>query len=192
MILEDALCYPRSPVNVISVTKLGFYRDDAILNIQTFSSYSVFTWNKGESSMYFKHGTSNLPELNIISSFNPLTVLSTRLKDSSIRLSNQDQLQLFEHASKKELHALINSSPLADLEREHVAHHHRLKCISHVNMLNLIQLGHLTRRLAKVKPPPCLACLLGKSRKRPWRSRAAPKHIRAPQRRPPGSSVSVD
>ena len=55
-----------------------------------------------------------------------------------------------------------------------------------------IQIGHLLRRLAKVKPPPCLACLLGKSRKRPWRSRAAPKHIRSPQRRPPGSSVSVD
>ena len=142
--------------------------------------------------MHFKHGTSNLPELNIISSFNPLTVLSTRLKDSSIRLHNQDQMQLFDHVSKKELHALMNSSPLTDLEREHVAHHHRLKCISHANMLHLIQLGHLPHRLVKVKPPPCLACLIGKSRKRPWRFRAASKHIRAPQRRPPGSSVSVD
>ena len=101
MTLEDGLCYPRSPVNVISVTKLELDRDDAILNTQTFSSYSMFTRNKGESSTHFKHGTSNLPELNIISSFNPLTVLSTRLKDSIIRLSNQDQLQLFEHVSKK-------------------------------------------------------------------------------------------
>ena len=40
--LEDTLCYPWSPVNVISVTKLGLDREDATLNLQTFSSHSVF------------------------------------------------------------------------------------------------------------------------------------------------------
>ena len=90
--------------------------------------------------MSFKHGPSNLPELNIISSFNPLAFLSTRLKDSSTRLSKQDQLQLFEHTSNTELNSLINSSSLTNLERECVANHHRLKCISHVNMMHLVQL----------------------------------------------------
>ena len=59
-------------------------------------------------------------------------------------------------------------------------------------MLHLIILDHLPRRLAKVKRPPCLTCLLGNSRRRPWRSRAAPNHITSHQPYPSGSSVSVD
>ena len=192
MTLEESLCYPLSPANMINVKKLDLDREDATLNMQTFSSSSVFTWNKGESSISFKHSTSDFPELNIISSFSPLTFLTTHLKDSSIRLSKQDQLQLFEHASKMELHNLINSSPLSDLQWEHVVNHHRLKFMSHVNMLHLIQLGHFPQRLAKVKPSPCLACLLGKSRRWPWISRATHKHIRNTQPRPPGSSILVD
>ena len=146
----------------------------------------------GESSMAFKHGTSNLVELYIFLSLDPLDCLTTHLKDSSMRLSKQDQLRLFENVSQKELHALLKSSPLSDVEREHMVHYHRLNCISHVSILNLMQLGHLPRHLAKLKPHHHLSCLLGKSRRRPWRSRAAPKHLRTYPPDPLGSSVSVD
>ena len=98
----------------------------------------------GERSMAFKYGNYNLPEMNVISYFDPLSCLATRLKDSSMRLSKQDQFRLFEHVPQKELHASLKSSPLLDVERECMVRHHRLKCISHVSMLHLTQLGHVS------------------------------------------------
>ena len=58
-------------------------------------------------------------------------------------------------------------------------------------MSHLIQLGLLPHRLGKVKPPPCLSCLLGKSKREPWRSKGIPGTIR-PIRATPGSLISVD
>ena len=55
-----------------------------------------------------------------------------------------------------------------------------------------MQLGHLPRHLAKVKPPPWLECLPGKSRRRSWKSRADPKHLRTSPPCPLGYLVSVD
>ena len=55
-----------------------------------------------------------------------------------------------------------------------------------------MKLGHFYQSLAKLKPPPCLACLLGKSRRRPWTCQAAPNHLRTFPPGPPGSSISAD
>ena len=49
-LLQDTLYHPDSSVNVISVTKLGQDECDSILNIQTFLTYSIFTWNHGNNS----------------------------------------------------------------------------------------------------------------------------------------------
>ena len=67
--LEDSPRYPLSPMNDISVSKLGVDHNDVTLNMQKFSSYSAFTWDMDESSMVFKNGASNLPELNMRLSF---------------------------------------------------------------------------------------------------------------------------
>ena len=57
-------------------------------------------------------------------------------------------------------------------------------------MKHLINIGALPKRLDSVTPPPCLAYLLGKSKKRPWRSKAPIKPIRHGD--PPGYAVLVD
>ena len=43
LVLQDALYYPVSPANVVSITKLGLDNDDMLLNIQTFPTQSMFT-----------------------------------------------------------------------------------------------------------------------------------------------------
>ena len=80
MTLDDTLHCPLSPVSIISVTKMDVDHKDATFNTQTFSSHSVLTWKKGANSMTFKPSTYNIPELNIISSFNPLAFLTACLK----------------------------------------------------------------------------------------------------------------
>ena len=78
--LHDALYFPDSPVNVISVSKLGIDNKDDDLNIQSFPTYSILTWNQGHNKMTFQHSASNLPELALVDSFSPLHCLSTALK----------------------------------------------------------------------------------------------------------------
>ena len=63
LVLEDALYYPDSPVNVISATKLGLDSSDPQLNMQTFPTHSLFTWNKGGNTKLTKYSSANLPEI---------------------------------------------------------------------------------------------------------------------------------
>ena len=70
-------------------------------------------------------------------------------------------------------------------------YHHKLKCISPKNTARLIDIGILPSQLKSIKPPPCLACLLGKSKKKPWRSKSTPPNIRRSSVKP-GHAVSVD
>ena len=72
--LYDALYYPDSPANIVSITKLGPDNADHTLNIQTFSSHSIFTWNHSANSMILKHSAVNLPELSLATKYEPLAV----------------------------------------------------------------------------------------------------------------------
>ena len=104
--LHDALCFPDSPVNVISVSKLGLDNDDGTCNTQTYPTYSILTWNQRRNTMTFQHSASNLPELALVNHFSPLQCLATALKAAKAQLSKEDELQLFQHVSSKDLHAL--------------------------------------------------------------------------------------
>ena len=116
--LVDALHFPDSPVNVVSVTKLGIDRRDPLLNIQTFPTYSILTWNNGQNMMKFHHNASNLPELPLLSTFNPLQCLTTQLKSSSIQLTKEEKIKLFEYMSTKDLNNVPNALVLSIEEKE--------------------------------------------------------------------------
>jgi len=141
--------------------------------------------------MNFKYSASNLPEISLITNKDPLCCLATHLKDPAIRLTKEDELKLFEHIPSKDLYDLINASSLSLLEKEYMYYHHHLKYLSPQHMKRLIDLNILPSRLKQVKLPPCLAYLLGKSQKKPWRSKAPPPTIRGAASKP-GTAMSVD
>ncbi len=65
-VIDDVLYFPKSPVNIIGVTKLGMQRNDPEgTHILTKSQYSVFTWNFGAYTRTIHHHASGLPELPI-------------------------------------------------------------------------------------------------------------------------------
>lgn len=99
LILGNALHYHPSPVIFISITKLGSDHNDTTLSIQTFYSHSSLTWDIRKNSMAFKNGTSNLPELDMFSSFDHLSCLTIHLEDSSMCISKNDHLRLFGYVS---------------------------------------------------------------------------------------------
>ena len=167
LILYDALYYPNSLANVISITKLGPDNDDSLLNMQTFTTRSIFSWN--DNSMIIKHSSVNLPELSLVTKHDPIALL-TRNKcnaNKEVSLSKEESFSLFDSVSKSDLDALLNSTTLTPLQLECQYFHHRLKCLPDKHMKHLINVGALPKRLHSVRPPPCLACLLGKSKKRP-------------------------
>ena len=65
--LERALYFPKSPVNVISVTYLAHqFGDEDGTWVQTKMQSSQFTWNFGKHSVDLIHPSSNLPVLNVL------------------------------------------------------------------------------------------------------------------------------
>ena len=96
-----------------------------------------------------------------------LTAISNGPKDSSINLSTDDILVLFESVPKLDLHQLLNATTFIDLEKEYKYYYHHLKYISNTNMTHLIKLGQLIKHLLYIKPLLYLSCLLGKSKHKP-------------------------
>jgi hypothetical protein len=66
IILEKALFFPASPVNIISVTHLAKqFNDKSGTWIQTRWRSSTFTWNHGSHTIDFDHPSCNLPVINV-------------------------------------------------------------------------------------------------------------------------------
>ena len=119
--------------------------------------------------MILKHSAVNLPELSLIPKYDHLNLLTKSKYSNStkdISLSKEELLSLFDSISKTDLDALLNTTTLTPLEKEYQYFHHRLKCLPDKHMKHLINIGALSKRLHSVQPPPCLGCLLGKSKKR--------------------------
>ena len=95
--------------------------------------------------------------------FDLLCCLASYIKDSTIRLSKQDELRLFENMLLKDLNALMNALVIAKLEREYSCYYHQLKYIPHYHIKHLINLGAPPKCLLNIKPLPSLGCLLDKS-----------------------------
>lgn len=165
--LHDALHYPDSPANAISIAKLGSDNNDMLLNTQTFPTQSIFTWGNDSHSMLIQHSPVNLPELSLHPTHDPIALLARKESPEHLSLSKDDLTSLFENISKSELTSLLHPKPLSPLERGNQFYHHKLKYLPHKHMNHLINMHATPKRLSSVTPPPCLACLLGKSKKRP-------------------------
>ena len=135
-ILTEALYYPDSPANGVSVTKLGLDTLDTKSNILIFSLYSIFIWNHNLCTTYLYYSRVNLLELLILLLLNPLACLATyfissaffitqlnlkatlnRPKASSINLLKNDILNLFKLVPKLDFYQLLNTLTLTDLEK---------------------------------------------------------------------------
>ena len=68
--------------------------------------------------------------------------------------------------------------------------HEKLSHAPKSRMAAAIQAGILPKRLAKVKPPPCPACLSGKATRKAWRARGGNREII--KTTTPGECTSVD
>ena len=82
--------------------------------------------------------------------------------------------------------------PLTKDEREFMTIHHKLKHLPERYLHRLAEQGVIPKKFAKIKLPPCPACIFGKQHKRPWRSRGKQKNIRKDGQIHPGDGTSVD
>ena len=72
-------------------------------------------------------------------------------------------------------------------------YHYNLKHLPKAYMKRLAEQGIIPKRLAKIEPPICVACLKGKQHKTPWRGRGKKvKTIRKPHQNFPGAQTSTD
>ena len=63
--------------------------------------------------------------------------------------------------------------------------HHRLNHCSLKYLLRLSKRGIIIKNLSKVKKlPPCVACMFGKSHKRPWSTKEKLSGVFSPETRP--------
>ena len=79
-----------------------------------------------------------------------------------------------------------------DEQQELLHWHHRLGHMPFSRLQEAAEVGIIPRRLRKVKPPKCTACLYAKATKKPWRTRAPPTEMEVPPVNSPGAVVSVD
>ena len=114
--MHDALYFLLSPTNVVSITKLRLDAKDKLLNIQTYPTYFIFTWNNRENVIQFHYDLKHLLELSLFDSFHPLHYLTTDLKVSITRLSKDNKIKSFENMLSNNLHQLINTLQLSPLE----------------------------------------------------------------------------
>ena len=86
-------------------------------------------------------------------------------------------------------------SPMTDDQREFLAIHYASKHMPFSILQKMAREGKggIPRKFAKVDPPLCPACVIGKQHRRPWRARGKrTKHVRKPHENYPGANTSVD
>jgi hypothetical protein len=68
---------------------------------------------------------------------------------------------------------LQNSTGIKNPKKEYLHWHNKLGHLSHGRMNQLISNGTLPRYLTMKTPPICVACINGKTTRKPWRTKAA-------------------
>ena len=97
--------------------------------------------------------------------------------------------------SENEIEQLANDlkQTVTDDQRELMQYHLKLKHLPFGDVKKLAEKGIIPKRLAKVKPPLCHSCLMGKQHKKPWRGRGKTiRSIRKPHENFPGANTSTD
>ncbi len=78
-------------------------------------------------------------------------------------------------------------------QREFLALHWKLKHLPFSDMQRLAAEGAIPRKYAKIKPPLCPSCIMGKQHRKPWRGRGKRRRsIRRPDETFPGANTSTD
>ena len=78
-------------------------------------------------------------------------------------------------------------------QKEWLQYHYALKHLPIAYMKRLAEQGIIPKRLAKIKPPICVACLQGKQHQKPWKGRGKKiPSIRKMHHNFPGAQTSTD
>ena len=83
-------------------------------------------------------------------------------------------------------------SSAKDPQVELLRWHYRLGHLSFNIIRAMSAAGILPKRLSKVHPPKCAACIFGKSTWHPWQTKAKPQDRQIPKIEHPGDCISVD
>jgi hypothetical protein len=83
------------------------------------------------------------------------------------------------------------ASNFTSLEQEYIYWHTKLGHLSKTRIQQLAKRGAIPKKLAKVAPPICVACIHGKATKKPWRTKASPSKTPKVAMKP-GECVAVD
>ncbi len=84
ILLQKALYFPDSPVNIISVTALAdLYNDDEGTWVKTKRHSSILTWDHEQNSIEFHHPTTRLPVISINSGNDEFEAFCSLFDDSS-------------------------------------------------------------------------------------------------------------
>ena len=106
-------------------------------------------------------------------------------------LTNDDEVDISQNELDKLADDLKNT--VTEDQRELMTWHLKLKHMPFSDIKRLAEKGILPKRLAKVKPPLCHSCLMGKQHRKPWRGRGKSKRsIRQPHETFPGANTSTD
>ena len=111
------------------------------------------------------------------------------LIDSDLPLEDEDMIQLTQPHVIEQLQESVDvyaSSEKGELLR----YHYRFGHLPYNKLKQMAREGIIPKRLAKVDPPKCAACMFGKMAKRAWRTKAKSNKIFVATQ--PGQCVSVD
>ena len=89
--------------------------------------------------------------------------------------------------------AIKLASGMSDQQRELLRIHYNLKHLPFSYLRKLAEQGVIPKYLAKVQPPLCVSCLMGKQHRKPWRGRGKKvKTLRKAEHSFPGAMTSID
>jgi hypothetical protein len=85
-------------------------------------------------------------------------------------------------------------STISPDQQELMAIHWKMKHLPFSDIKRLAEVGAIPKRLAKVKPPLCPSCLMGRQHRKPWRGRGKKERrsIRQPEDNFAGANTSTD
>ena len=113
--------------------------------------------------------------------------------------SSEGEIQNEDETSDKDLCSDLQrellqqlKKPVTDDERELLMIHEKCKHLPEPFLHRMAKAGEIPRKFAKVKLPPCPACIFGKQHRRPWRSKGSQSHIRKKGQVRAGDGTSVD
>ena len=132
-----------------------------------------------------------MDECETVENANDASAVSEITRDESSFTTNQQETSNENNYLDEAAYELVHG--MTDDQKLWLRYHYNLKHLPISYMRKLAEHGVIPRKLAKIKPPVCVACLKGKQHRTPWRGRSKDvATIRKPEYNYPGAQTSTD